>query len=260
MSRRRAPLLTVLALAVPYMFSGCSTPVGNPRQFDDQILSIASEYKQYSRVSDESNWSPALCQVPVPQGVQQSRSRDPGTHGRKLYFLYAKNRSAYMNFEFLTTRLDGEAETTNWKSAIGQALVKEAFVPVPVMKDQRPVTLAPKHSDLPEDQAVNDQGQLYRTGDPAGLFIMLKTDPKTPGTDEGWIYATTTPDAKTIIEAGRIASCMECHTQTTRDRMYGPKWSWPLDPVLKQKVLPTRENYAKLAEQKKALTTSKPNP
>ncbi|MCA9299186.1 MAG: hypothetical protein KDA28_08980, partial [Phycisphaerales bacterium] len=67
-------------------------------------------------------------------------------------------------------------------------------------------------------------------------------EPDTPDTDEGWVYATTTPDARTIVEAGRIESCIECHEQTTRDRMYGPRWSWPYDRRSGERLLPLRSS------------------
>ena len=38
------------------------------------------------------------------------------------------------------------------------------------------------------------EGKAYKTGAAAPLFVMVKLDPKTPGTDQGWVYGTTTAD------------------------------------------------------------------
>ncbi len=39
----------------------------------------------------------------------------------------------------------------------------------------------------PDEYAQDDTGAFYRTGEAAALFMMVKTDPATPGTDEGRI-------------------------------------------------------------------------
>lgn len=53
------------------------------------------------------------------------------------------------------------------------------------------------------------------------LFIMAKLDPKTAGTDQGWVYGTVTPDGKTVTAAGRVESCMKCHQAARHDRLFG---------------------------------------
>ena len=64
-------------------------------------------------------------------------------------------------------------------------------------------------------------GTGFRATDPAGLYIMFKLDPSTPETDEGWVYATITPDGQ-VTSAGRVGSCMGCHeTSATHERLYG---------------------------------------
>jgi hypothetical protein len=52
---------------------------------------------------------------------------------------------------------------------------------------------------------------------------MFKLDPKTPGTDEGWVYGTVTADGKTVTSAGRVASRMKCHQEAPHDRLFGLK-------------------------------------
>lgn len=205
--------------------SGHSASADDSRssEFEKQILLIAANYKRsYMRVSDRAHWSPQLCRAPLPTGVQQSASNDPGTHGRKLYFLYAANAAAYDEMSY------GSGNTA-WKgNPVGQAVVKEAFRPEEVLASQRPEPLkTPQGGSTLPDRYLEEKGTLYRAGDPAGLFIMLKLDPATPRTDHGWIYAVTTPDAAAVLEVGAIKSCMDCHTATTRDRLYGHRASWP---------------------------------
>ena len=50
---------------------------------------------------------------------------------------------------------------------------------------------------------------------------MFKTDPQTPGTDEGWVYGTVTPDGQQVTSAGRVESCMMCHQGAPHDRLFG---------------------------------------
>ena len=50
---------------------------------------------------------------------------------------------------------------------------------------------------------------------------MVKLDPATPGTDEGWVYGTVSPDGKAVGAAGRVASCMKCHAEAKSDRLFG---------------------------------------
>jgi hypothetical protein len=47
-------------------------------------------------------------------------------------------------------------------------------------------------------------------------------DPKTPGTDNGWVYGTVTADGKQVTSAGRVKSCMACHQRAPNDRVFGP--------------------------------------
>jgi hypothetical protein len=113
-----------------------------------------------------------------------SVSRDPGTHGRKLYHLYAKDFEAYRMSEV-------------WTQPVGQVLVKESWVPASASSTKHPVA-----------------------GERAPLFVMMKTG-ESDG-DAGWIYATLTPDGKTVTAAGKIASCIECH-ESKKDRLFGVK-------------------------------------
>ena len=110
--------------------------------------------------------------------MRLSASRDPETHGRKLYYLYAKHHEAYRMVRELS-------------QPVGQVVVKESWVP------GNPPTRGP-------------------------LFVMMKTDEA--DSDAGWVYATMSPDGKTVTSSGKIASCMDCHQSArTNDRLFGVK-------------------------------------
>jgi hypothetical protein len=155
-----------------------------------------------------------------------SASQDADTHGRKLYSLFARDREAYFH---LASR----------KSApVGQVLVKQSWVPEEV---PAAATAAIPRSEIlvtppreGEDKkgglykgdhfwpfAVGKDGKRYKATKLAGLFLMLKLDPRTPGTDAGWLYGTVTPDGKKVTSVGRVESCMKCHQEAKHDRLFG---------------------------------------
>jgi hypothetical protein len=215
-------LLTVLGLTplCPGTDSVKSTPTG-PERFHNRLLEIARTYKQFGRVDGPARWSPFDCRMPPPSVARLSASADEDTHGRKLYFLFAKDRDKYLKLEATTPT--------------GQALVKESWFPDPVKDDQparvvlerRTVSTDEKTPewlrDMPDHYLpyVRRDGKLYHAKRKAGLFVMYKTDPAAPDTDRGWVYGTLTADGKTVTAAGRVASCMGCHVKAERDRLFG---------------------------------------
>jgi hypothetical protein len=183
------------------------------KPFDDRLLEIAKTYKDYGRVDDEARWAPGLCRMPNPAVARFSESTDDLTHGRKLYSLLAKNRNAYLTV------------AREKSSAVGQVIVKESWVPEEVTD-----LTAPRDTVVDrKDKVIGDHflpyaakdGKTYRASKPAGLYIMYKLDPKTPDTDEGWVYGTVTPDGKKVTAAGTLESCMKCHQEAPYDRLFG---------------------------------------
>lgn len=144
---------------------------------DARLVEIGATYESYGRVDDNSRWAPTDCRAPEPSKPRVSASRDPETHGRKLYYLFAKDREAYRMARELS-------------QPVGQVLVKESWFP----------------------------GAARKKGP---LFMMIKTGE--PDSDEGWIYATASPDGKTITSSGKLAACMECHTGAKYDRLFAVK-------------------------------------
>jgi hypothetical protein len=169
------------------LIGGCaSAPAPAPVQ-DPRLLEPAQSYAKYGRVDEVARRAPTLCDAPAPapEPPRMSTSRDLDTHGKKLYYLFAKNREAYLH----ARELDQPA---------GQVILKEAWIPAATSTMLHPVT-----------------------GARGTLFMMMKTGEA--GSDEGWIYATFTPDGKTVTASGKIASCMECHQSAPHDRLFGLK-------------------------------------
>ena len=88
---------------------------------------------------------------------------------------------------------DWDAYTKGGVQPLGQVIVKEAWEP------------------LPGD----------RPGAKQGLYIMLKTSAEAVDSDAGWVYGTLTPDGRTVTSVGRVASCMSCHVDAPKDRIFG---------------------------------------
>lgn len=177
---------------------------GAPADTEQKLLRIAEQYTAWSRVSDRANWAPADCIMRPPAGVLVSESRDDATHGHKLYHLFARDGQSYQ-------WLGGGSDSANRQSPVGQVLVKEAWTPIPVDSS----------SATPFDSAEVTSDGRYRTGERAGLFVMLKLDPRTPGTDQGWVYATLDATGQRVLAAGRVESCMKCHAAAPYDRLFG---------------------------------------
>lgn len=152
-----------------------------------------------------------------------SESTDDGTHGRKLYFLYLKlpPDPAVLNYDYATAFVPAPGKPP--AQPVGQMLVKQSFKAVEVDPKTVPnihVEGQPGSREHPPEYLV-ENGKAWKTGDPSGLFVMMKLDPATPDTDQGWVYATLEPDGSKVIQSGRIASCMKCHENAEHDRLFG---------------------------------------
>lgn len=174
-------------------------------EFEPRIREIATQFREqfrnWTKLGTVPNMAPLGCRQP-PLVQMLSKSRDKGTHGRKLYFLYVKEALPYYSV----------AENDQ---PIGQALVKESFEAIPITLEEKSAL-----DKTDASQTVSKDGEHWRLGPPRDLFVMYKLDPATPNTDEGWVYGTSSLDLE-VSSAGRVASCMECHIDATRDRMFG---------------------------------------
>ncbi len=202
--------------------------------FHEALLKIAAEYKTWGRVDDETRWAPWLCRAPMPSRVRFSESEDEDSHGQKLYYLFARDRDAYM-------------QVAGNEPAVGQVVVKESWHPVESTRELSgrlwEDAEADPVADPPATKVVDARepgihgftsggsyypwaskgDKLYHADRLAELFIMYKTDVATPGTDNGWVYGTVTADGKTVTLAGRVMSCMACHQDAPHDRLFGLK-------------------------------------
>lgn len=213
-----------LAAGLLLALSACSTGSGErpPAQqpdapgaakpsdaFTSGLLAVAGAYTTYGRIGVRPEWAPTLCAAPRDPDAEFdaprfSESGDDATHGQKLYYLYAADRRSYRA---------GSAGAPAEVSPVGQVVVKEAWIPEEVKGE-------PPANPEPNDRIARD-GRTYRPARMAGLFVMMKLDPGTPGTDQGWVYGTVAADRATVTSAGRVASCMGCHEDAPFDRLFG---------------------------------------
>jgi hypothetical protein len=186
-----APAAEQFEMPSPRPRSTVAGALSGEHPFEADLLKIASEYLSWGRVDDEDRWAPEGCNIAVRQSpltigpAHTSESTDGATHGRKLYSIFARNRDDYLNVTEFTD------------VAIGQAIVKQSWISEEI------------------------KGKALKTSKQADLFIMMKLDPATPGTDAGWVYGTVKPDAKLVNSSGKIESCMNCHADARGDRLFG---------------------------------------
>jgi hypothetical protein len=218
MTRAGISLLTVAAGLVA---TGCHPPAEEPKPepdppFHKELLQVARDYKAWGRVDDPMRLAPEDCRMPTPAMARFSGSPDADTHGQKLYSLFARDGKAY-------------GGVTDKGAAVGQVVVKESWT-AEEMKDMKAGT-----TDWTKVIRTGDVGpggthfypyatrgdQVFKASKPAGLFIMMKFDPTTPGTDAGWVYGTVSADGPTVTAAGKVESCMKCHQDAKHDRLFG---------------------------------------
>ena len=204
---------------------GCGGPNSNPdaRQispvthgnvehqttpFDRTLKDIAQTYRDFERVSSVPRVSRIDCDRPYQSILSPTpmKSAAPaGTpHGTKYYFVFAKFPDRY-------------APLAAYQD-VGQILVKEAW---PSREVADGTTTHPRVAPHTEQNSVNGELPGHASAGRPELFILLKLDPDTPGTDEGWVYATVAPTGPSVTSAGRVGTCMECHQQAPNDRVFG---------------------------------------
>jgi hypothetical protein len=214
-------LTALFGLGLPGCFSQ-EQPSPAPVAFPDRLLEIARSYEEYGRLDPSVRFAPMDCAAPPAPWTRPrfSASGDATTHGRKLYWVFAKqsNSVAYL--------------PDSGPSPVGQVVVKEAWIAEEVedsgladTKVIRKVKVRRGGQLVGEVDGfvpyARQDGRVYHAASRAALFIMYKLDPQTPGTDEGWVYGTVTPDGQQVTSAGRVESCMGCHRDAPHDRLFG---------------------------------------
>src|ERR1051325_7444719 len=119
---------------------------------DSPLVGISKSYRSYGRVDDVRRQAPADCRAPEPAKPRMSVSRHLETHGRKLYYLYAKDHDAYRMFRELP-------------QPVGQVLVKESWV------RGTPLTRGPLFIMMKTGEADSDAGWIYATISPDGATV-----------------------------------------------------------------------------------------
>lgn len=217
MNRARLLLLSVAGGLVLLAGGLPAAPVKEPEKpFHKELLQVAKDYKAWGRVDDEVRWAPTDCRMPPPARARFSASADADTHGQKLYSLFAKDRNAYLRL--------GEKG-----AAVGQVVVKESWVPEETTEVKpgaidRTKVVRDGDRPTPDDHFypyATRGDKAYKAAKPAGLFVMMKVDPETDGTDAGWVYGTLSADGKQVTAAGKVESCMKCHQDAKHDRLFG---------------------------------------
>ncbi|MDA1193961.1 MAG: cytochrome P460 family protein [Planctomycetota bacterium] len=193
--------------------------VVNDERFHEALRAAAASYETFGEVDDLMRWVPGLCRLPT-MTIHPSASTDEATHGGKLFWMFAKQRDAYLNHAYAD-------------QPVGQVLVKEAWASRAATAEEiagsSARALASKGIRPPEGArfdtlhttTVQRDGGHFTADTRKGLYVMLKLAADTEGTDAGWVYGTLAPDGKTVSSAGRVESCMGCHEGAGRDRMFG---------------------------------------
>jgi hypothetical protein len=201
-------------------------PETTDNPFDERLLQIAHTYRSFGQADLAMRWALADCRAPLPPELSVSASKDKDTHGGKLYAVFAFFKD------------DGSYVKAGKANPVNQEIVKESWVPEEIKDDGKPLEPAVRKyekvnlaycADDPKPTVVEERylpyarkdGILYHAAKQGDLFIMYKTDPQTPGTDQGWVYGTVTADGKKVTSAGRVASCMGCHQTAPHDRLFG---------------------------------------
>jgi hypothetical protein len=185
-------------------------------RWTDEVRAVVAAYEGWGRVDDEMRFAPWLCRMPFAATARWSESEHPDTHGHKLYTLYAMDPVAYG----AQRSAMGEAAAL---PGLSQVIVKESFAPVPLDDEHHEGLGSGANGGMGEHRlrpAVRD-GRRFVAGERKGLYIMMKADGATEGTDAGWIYATVQPDMITVTAVGVIDSCAGCHAEAGDDRLFG---------------------------------------
>lgn len=178
--------------------------------FTEQVLAATGSYLKYSMPTPFTTMAPTMCAAPTePLAAKLSQSEDADSHGRKIYYLFAKDAKDY--------------NLGKGDAPVGQVIVKESWV---AREEESPKASWQKHASGNEVNPVaRHDGKSYIAGEKGPLFAMLKLAPDTAGTDNGWVYATLSPDGSQVTAAGKLQNCMECHVEATRDRLFGLHYS-----------------------------------
>ncbi len=191
-----------------------------------RLLAIAEEYEDYSIYPQINNgvlydtaylrWSQVLCRPNVTldqsqnfenEHIKFSQAGAKSKHGDKLYKFFIKDHDAY-----LSPKLEAQP--------VGQTLVKETWE----IEVYDPKTASGNINSWRPYKVSQNDGKAYTPTKPMHLFVMYKEAPS-DSNDDGWVYGIvdiSQPEKKaTVLEKGKIKSCMSCHKNAKYDRIIG---------------------------------------
>src|SRR5690349_6895288 len=125
---RDVTLVLLLASILAVASAAIAQPPIAAREADDPafhatLRDAAAHYRSWGRLDLVPAFAPELCFMPPPRVVAGTDPRvsaaEHGPHGRKLYFLYARDRARYPMHGVLAQA----------QPMIGQVIVKESFAP-----------------------------------------------------------------------------------------------------------------------------------
>ncbi|MDE0892635.1 MAG: hypothetical protein OSB14_10680 [Planctomycetota bacterium] len=223
-------LIGVLSCAATERAPGVSE-----EKIESDVLAAASSYMDWGGPVDfQLRFGPTLCMIP-PLEPRFSESDLSGPHAEKLYFIHASDASSYAGVDYASegeggflmpdSNFDLESRAPSlpeFECDWSQVLVKEAFAPSLYSGEEAELS-HPFEGGEPFKSLVQPaerDGEQWVPGEFVGLYLMLRTSRETPGTDEGWVYATVEADGA-VTAYGQIPSCVGCHRRAGSDRMFG---------------------------------------
>jgi hypothetical protein len=197
-------------------------------RFEADLLTIEKAYLWLAR-ADGTWWAPPDCVAPThPAFVSKA---DAGGHARKIYTLFIKDYDAYAGLSGQQVAAKLQLPAPPELASMAQVIVKEAWTPV---EASAPRSACPDDGLTSYLAEVTMDGKAYRACAQAGLFVMYRPAAGTEGTDDGWVYGTVRYERRAetpkvgerwviprVTSAGRVASCMGCHTKAPHGRLFG---------------------------------------
>ncbi len=200
----------------------------NEPEFHDLLIEATQDYLLYGMVNSIARQAPTDCRPDDADSPQpfMSESEHESSHGKKLYFLFAKEIGHYVNPE-------------GSPAPVGQVVVKEAWTSSSSNPAARNLVNHASGNRVNPRATVGDQ--TLEIGQRQNFFIMAKLAKDTPKTDQGWVYGIVDADSRKVLASGKVASCMSCHAEAANDRLFGCKYisfeeTVSAQPVSKQPV------------------------
>jgi hypothetical protein len=211
--------------------------------YKDRLLQIAAEYETYQQPDRGLRLTYVMCAMPQSTPILRlSKSGDGETHGRKLYFMYAKD---LWNSRLRDFRGGSYINFPDKTAPVGQVIVKQSWVPEELPPGVTPdFSFVPFQNGLPTGTVKRD-GKTYRAVRQGELFVMFKLDPSTPDTDNGWVYGNVSADGKKVLGVGRLETCMKCHQDAAHDRLFGLPEEHP-QQVKETRITPWPKDWSNL--------------